>query len=115
MFDDMEGKIKALAKVICFIGIILLLTIFVVFALGFNIERFFALFVIIIGGLAAWIGFFFIYGFGWLKEKKAEIEEDVKDSEPSSEREDGMSESEAMTDEQGLSATDGWRDEEKQL
>lgn len=69
MFDNIGGKTKTLAKVLCWIGIIASLVFAIVLwsqnsyrnptvALGFG--------VLIGGALSSWIGSFFVYGFGEL-------------------------------------------------
>lgn len=69
MFDNIGGKIKVVAKVECWIGIISS------FIAGISLmsedEELFGLigfFVIVIGSLASWLGSFLIYGFGQLVE-----------------------------------------------
>ena len=72
MFDNIGGKIKTLAAVLCYIGIIASLMIAIVLwtqnsyhnatvALGFGV---------LIGGcIGSWVGSFFMYGFGELIEE----------------------------------------------
>lgn len=68
MFDNIGGKIKILAKVICLIGI--LGSIFagiVVIANGHDLKL--GVGIMLVGSLFSWIISFFIYGFGQLIEK----------------------------------------------
>ena len=72
MFDNIGGKIKNLAQVLCWIGIIVSVICAIALwtqnsyrnqtvALGFG--------VLIGGALSSWIGSFFVYGFGELIEE----------------------------------------------
>ena len=73
MFDNIGSKIKILAQVICWVGIIITVIIGVFLMLeGFGIL------LIIIGPLFSWIGSFCLYGFGELIEKTAEIAENTR-------------------------------------
>lgn len=95
MFNNIGGKIKTLAKVLCVIGIVLsiiwgLITMsasaialsrgndseFVVVISAFLIG----IFVAVIGGLLSWIGSFCLYGFGELIDKATEIAENTANS-----------------------------------
>ena len=72
MFDNIGGKIKTLATVVCFLGIGA--SIIAAIALWAQNDRYtptIALgFGVLIGGcLASWIGSFFMYGFGELIEE----------------------------------------------
>ena len=77
MFKNIGGKIKGLAKVICYVGI----AISVVAGLGMICTGYndamvgmgFA--VMIVGSLVSWIGSFFAYGFGELIENTTVIAE----------------------------------------
>ena len=66
MFDRIGGKIKALASVVCWIGIIIYAIVGLV--LMFTTSFFSGLLTIVLGGLVAWIGSFLLYGFGQLIE-----------------------------------------------
>ncbi len=80
MFDNIGGKIKVLAKVLCWIGIIgFVILAFVMFDIGSkyysNVTERILGWVFLIGGpLISWIISFFIYGFGELIEKATQIE-----------------------------------------
>lgn len=65
MFDNIGGKIKALAKVICWIGIIA--SCVVGFATLMKNPGT-GLLIAGVGSLSSWIGSFFMYGFGQLIE-----------------------------------------------
>ena len=79
MFDNIGGKIKVLAKIICFGGIILSPIIgIIMLASGGDISGGVGLMVIIGGCLGSWIGSFFVYGFGELIEKTTEIAENTR-------------------------------------
>ena len=79
MFENIGSKIKALAKVICWVGIILSLIIgIIMLASGGDVGSGVGLVVIIVGCLGSWIGSFFTYGFGELIEKTTEIAENTK-------------------------------------
>ena len=81
MFNNIGGKIKALAKVLCWLGIILsVLSGIAILASGDSgriavngaystvSSGVAGILVIVIGCLASWIGSFFAYGFGQLIE-----------------------------------------------
>ncbi len=86
MFDNIGGKIKVLAQVICCIGIIasviLALIMFITASDTYGSEAdtcTFLGFLFLIGGtLGSWISSFFIYGFGELIEKASEIAQNTK-------------------------------------
>ena len=63
MFDNIGGKIKTLAKVVCWIGIVASV---ILGLLSRNVIT--ALLFIGIGSLGSWIGSFMTYGFGQLIE-----------------------------------------------
>lgn len=65
MFDNIGGKIKATAKVFCWITIIASLILGILMLYG---NAFGGVVFIIIGPLFAWIGSFVLYGFGELVE-----------------------------------------------
>lgn len=88
MFDNIGGKIKMLAKVICWLGIGFSIFFGLLVIIGCAISEggilnvaigfFLGLLVIIIGALASWIGSFFLYGFGELIERTAEIAQNTR-------------------------------------
>ena len=85
MFNNIGGKIKALAKILCWIGIVAsIITGIATIAAGTNTVRVngsyayvsgpaVGITIIIFGCLASWIGSFFAYGFGQLIENTDEI------------------------------------------
>ena len=69
MFNFIGGKIKALAKVVCWLGIIgSVITGIGMMASSRESEIILGILVIILGSLISWIGSFFTYGFGELIE-----------------------------------------------
>ncbi|MBR4425575.1 MAG: hypothetical protein IKS66_06490 [Oscillospiraceae bacterium] len=84
MFDNIGGKIKALAKIICYIGIgIAVITGIVLMAtLGDVLDSGFLAFLvglvaIALGILAAWVGSFVLYGYGELIDSNMKIAENT--------------------------------------
>lgn len=75
MFDNIGGKIKIFAKIVCWIGIIA--SIISGFAL-ISMSDVLGVLTMIIGPIASWLGSFTLYGFGELIEKTAEIAENTK-------------------------------------
>ncbi len=79
MFNNIGGKIKVLAMVICWTGIILnvCFSIFL-FVSGFRVNNTYLLLVsalvLVLGPLFSWIGSFLLYGFGELVESVDKIE-----------------------------------------
>ena len=68
MFDNIGGKIKKLAQVICWIGIVFSVISGIVLMVNGGNGILTGLFTIIAGCLASWISSFFAYGFGQLIE-----------------------------------------------
>ena len=85
MFDNIGGKIKALAKILCYIGIglsvlvgiILMATLGEAFDSGF-LAFLVGLVAIALGVLMAWVGSFVLYGYGELIDTNAQIAENTK-------------------------------------
>ncbi len=79
MFDNIGSKIMKLAKVLCWIGIILSIIYGIIIMAAGNRSYnggggvLAGLLVIVIGCLASWVGSFFAYGFGQLIEDTQEI------------------------------------------
>ena len=72
MFDNIGGKIKGLAKLICWAGIVVSAILGIL--IWANHGNFLTgLLYIVVGGLASWIGSFCTYGFGQLIEDTAAI------------------------------------------
>lgn len=67
MFDNIGGKIKTLAQVVCWIGIIC--SVIFGFIFGAEADSFLVgLLIIVLGSLTAWTSSFTLYGFGELIE-----------------------------------------------
>ena len=85
MFDNIGGKIKTLAKVICWIGIVAsvisaayvgVVTSNLNGALGIVI----AILLVMMGTVLSWIASFTLYGYGELIELTAKIEQNTRHS-----------------------------------
>lgn len=83
MFKNIGGKIKGLAKVICYVGIAISV-IAGIFMIGFGSSSYngngdtmivMGCVVMIVGSLVSWIDSFFAYGFGELIENTTVIAE----------------------------------------
>ncbi len=85
MFENIGGKIKALAKIICWLGITasVLGGIYMFWLAGNAYGRIstvlivYGVLLIVGGSLISWIGSFFTYGFGQLIENSDRIKEDT--------------------------------------
>lgn len=82
MFNNIGEKIKKLAEVLCYIGILLsaIVGLVVMFVGGSSRSRvplLIGLLIIFIGALISWVGSFFTYGFGELIVKVTEIEKNM--------------------------------------
>ena len=74
MFDNIGSKIKSLAKVICWAGIVCTsIAGFIMLVSGEDVISPLGLALMIVGPLSSWIGSFFVYGFGELIEKTTAI------------------------------------------
>ena len=71
MFDNIGRKIKGLAKLICYAGIIVSLYFGCSMIADKRTE--YGIIVIVIGAILAWVGSFTLYGFGELVENSAII------------------------------------------
>ena len=71
MFKNISDKIKAVAEIICFIGI--LISLFSGFASILKEEILLGILVIILGSLSSWIGTLALYGLGELIENSQTI------------------------------------------
>ena len=94
MFGNVGGKIKAVSKVVCWLGIIAsVLSGFIVLSegIGYRADKdllVIGILIILIGSLASWIGSFITYGFGQLVENtsiQTELLSKLVDSKESSE------------------------------
>lgn len=68
MFDNIGGKIKAVAKVVCWIGIIASIIIGFIMLVQDEDTAFAGILIMVLGSLGSWIGSFMTYGFGQLIE-----------------------------------------------
>lgn len=68
MFDNIGSKIKTVAKVVCWIGIIASIIIGFVLMVQDDDTAFAGILTMILGSLGSWIGSFMTYGFGQLIE-----------------------------------------------
>lgn len=73
MFTKMGSKIKMLAKVSCWIGIVYSVIFFVMtlIAVGDKTQIMLGFLTLVLGPLLSWIGSFVLYGFGELIENSA--------------------------------------------
>ncbi len=81
MFDNIGGKIKALAKVVCWLGIIAsVISAIMLWAQNNRYQStiLMGLITLVLGCLISWIGSFFTYGFGELIEKTVSIDNTLK-------------------------------------
>ncbi|HRX14067.1 MAG TPA: hypothetical protein P5087_03525 [Eubacteriales bacterium] len=82
MFENIGGKIKTLAIIICWVGIVVsVIAAIVIISLSIvnHITRdiYLGVGILIAGPLVSWIGSFFVYGFGELIEKVSNIEDKI--------------------------------------
>lgn len=89
MFHNIGGKIKTLAKVICWVGIalsiVLGLVLFITISvyqpvIGAIVGMMVAIPTALLGALLSWIGSFRLYGYGEMIELTAKIERNTKHS-----------------------------------
>lgn len=71
MFKNIGDKIKTMAQIICFTGI--LISLFFGFATILKEEILLGILVIIWGSLGSWVGTFMLYGFGELIENSQKL------------------------------------------
>ncbi len=80
MFNNIGSRIKALAKVICWLGIIIsVITGIIGIINGTEQSIVSGVITIIFGPLASWLGSFFAYGFGQLIENTDEIRKNTSE------------------------------------
>jgi hypothetical protein len=77
MWDDIGGKIKFLAKVIAWIGILSSIIVGIIF-ISEGIQLHYCIGIIVIGSLISWISSWFMFGFGELIEKATDIENNTR-------------------------------------
>ena len=86
MFNNIGGKIKGLAKFMCWLGIILSVIIGIVLIIGATNRNgyyrytdtttiIYGIIVIVMGSLLSWIGSFVLYGFGELVDNSSKLVE----------------------------------------
>ena len=85
MFDHIGGKIKNVAKAVCWIGIVLSIVLGLILLIALStdspaIRIAVAIPVMILGAVLSWIGSFTLYGYGELIELTAKIERNTKHS-----------------------------------
>ncbi len=85
MFDNIGGKIKKLAKIVCWIGIGLSVLVGLMLLISvslYNPVLGFAVAIptMVLGAVMSWIGSFALYGYGELIELTAKIERNTKHS-----------------------------------
>lgn len=73
MFNNIGSKIKALAKVICWIGIIASIIGGIGCIVADEDMILYGLLIAIFGSLFSWIGSFFTYGFGELIDNSSKL------------------------------------------
>ncbi len=101
MFENIGKKIKNLASILCWVGIIAYMIIaLIMIAVGAdeyeNNLVIFGIILLFVGPLMAWISSFFMYGFGELIDKACDIERNT--------RKNGiMSDAQAKTDSERIS------------
>ena len=75
MFDNIGGKIKTLAKVVCWIGIIACIITGIVLMATNDDLVLAGILTAVVGSLLSWVGSFILYGFGQLVENSDIIAE----------------------------------------
>lgn len=68
MFSNIGGKIKTLAQVVCWIGIVICVILGAIFIIQDEKNGWVGPVIIICGSLLSWVGSFMTYGFGQLVE-----------------------------------------------
>lgn len=90
MFDNIGKKIKSLAKILCWVGIIAyVIAAIIMIAIGMDEYEeeltAFGVILLFVGPLMSWISSFFMYGFGELIDKACDIERNTRSGEIKSE------------------------------
>ena len=82
MFDNIGGKIKKLAKIVCWVGIVFsviyAIVLWVIGGVTGQDTTLTGFLVLILGGFGSWIGSFFTYGFGELIDRVKSIDEKMQ-------------------------------------
>ncbi len=84
MFDNIGKKIKSLANILCWVGIVayvfIAIVMFSIATAAYDKELYIILGIIFlfVGPLMSWISSFFMYGFGELIDKACDIERNTR-------------------------------------
>ena len=86
MFDNIGKKIKSLASILCWVGIIAyVIAAIIMIAIGVDeyedVLTAFGVILLFVGPLMSWISSFFMYGFGELIDKACDIERNTRGGE----------------------------------
>lgn len=82
MFTNIGGKIKVLAKVVCFVGFVITLIVAITnFVLAAQVHSgvlvVLGILFLILGAVLSWVSSFFIYGFGEITSKVTSLDEKI--------------------------------------
>lgn len=85
MFDNIGKKIKSLASILCWVGIIAYV-IAAIIMIAIGVDEYdgltaFGVILLFVGPLMSWISSFFMYGFGELIDKACDIERNTRGGE----------------------------------
>ena len=80
MFDNIGSKIKSLAQIVCWLGIIVSAVSGLAIMISNEETVFVGLLIILLGSIGSWIGSFVLYGFGQLIENSDTLVEISKHS-----------------------------------
>lgn len=86
MFDNIGKKIKSLANVLCWVGIVAYV-IAAIIMISIGVDEYedgltiFGVILLFVGPLMSWISSFFMYGFGELIDKACDIERNTRGGE----------------------------------
>lgn len=78
MFENIGHKIKILAKVVCWVGIVCSVLWGIIFIVQNTEQAAIGIMMAALYALASWVGSFCLYGFGELIEKVTEIAKNTK-------------------------------------
>lgn len=80
MFDNIGSKIKSLAQIVCWMGIVVSAISGLAIMISNEETIFVGLLIILLGSIGSWIGSFVLYGFGQLIENSDTLVEISKHS-----------------------------------
>lgn len=86
MFDNIGKKIKSLASILCWVGIIAYV-IAAIIMIAIGVDEYedgltvFGVILLFVGPLMSWVSSFFMYGFGELIDKACDIERNTRGGE----------------------------------